>query len=291
MLGIPYRYAVFSPLYLRAHGLPSLSPRAWTLPAAVQSFLWKLEDARVAPEAGWLNSKRNELGLTRISSLHNYLLGSSAAIGAFDPVLAPVPTGTRNVEVTGYWRAPATGVLPGRVLNFLGEGEAPVYLGFGSMRHRDADALYGSLARAVISSGRRLIIGRGWSGPASIPDSSECIAVDDVGHGDLFPRLSMIVHHGGAGTTVAAGAAGVPQIIVPHLGDQYYHGRRVAELGLGPAPIPLRNLNGAALLAAMDAVDGNDKYRQRALEFAPALREREGSARAADVLERLARER
>ena len=60
----------------------------------------------------------------------------------------------------------------------------------------------------------------------------------------LFPRVAAVVHHGGAGTTSAGLRAGVPSIIVPFFADQPYWGQRIAELGVGPAPIPRKKLNG-----------------------------------------------
>jgi UDP:flavonoid glycosyltransferase YjiC (YdhE family) len=46
-----------------------------------------------------------------------------------------------------------------------------------------------------------------------------------------------VVHHGGAGTTATAARAGVPQVIVSHLTEQFYWGKRVASLGVGPRPM------------------------------------------------------
>jgi vancomycin aglycone glucosyltransferase len=42
-----------------------------------------------------------------------------------------------------------------------------------------------------------------------------------------------VVHHGGAGTTAAAARAGVPQLITPMFGDQFYWASRSVHLGTG----------------------------------------------------------
>jgi UDP:flavonoid glycosyltransferase YjiC (YdhE family) len=44
-----------------------------------------------------------------------------------------------------------------------------------------------------------------------------------------------MVAHGGAGTTLAALAAGVPLVLLPQSADQPINARRVAELGAGLA--------------------------------------------------------
>ena len=49
----------------------------------------------------------------------------------------------------------------------------------------------------------------------------------------LFRRTAAIVHHGGAGTTTTAAVAGRPQIVLPHMYDQYYWGSQVERLSIG----------------------------------------------------------
>lgn len=55
----------------------------------------------------------------------------------------------------------------------------------------------------------------------------------DVSHDVLFPQVAAVVHHGGAGTTATGARAGVPQIITPMGGDQFYWASRVVALGVG----------------------------------------------------------
>jgi UDP:flavonoid glycosyltransferase YjiC (YdhE family) len=63
---------------------------------------------------------------------------------------------------------------------------------------------------------------------------------------DVLPHVAGIVHHGGAGTTMTALAAGIPQIVVPGPGDRTEHARLVAARGAGLA-VPTRALDAAAL--------------------------------------------
>ncbi|MFH8409694.1 nucleotide disphospho-sugar-binding domain-containing protein [Streptomyces sp. NPDC018019] len=51
--------------------------------------------------------------------------------------------------------------------------------------------------------------------------------------GLLFPGADLVVHHGGAGSTLAAAALGVPQLVLPQLGDAFVAGDRVAAAGAG----------------------------------------------------------
>ncbi len=64
-------------------------------------------------------------------------------------------------------------------------------------------------------------------------DAEDCIAIGEVNQQALFRRVAAIVHHGGAGTTTTAAAAGTPQIVLPHMYDQYYWGNQIERLNIG----------------------------------------------------------
>src|SRR5204862_1680423 len=46
-------------------------------------------------------------------------------------------------------------------------------------------------------------------------------------------KCDEVVHHGGAGTTAAGLRAGVPTIIKPFFGDQFFWGDRIDNMGIG----------------------------------------------------------
>ncbi|WP_328538813.1 nucleotide disphospho-sugar-binding domain-containing protein [Streptomyces sp. NBC_00344] len=51
--------------------------------------------------------------------------------------------------------------------------------------------------------------------------------------GVLFPGADLVVHHGGPGSTLAAAALGIPQLVLPQLGDAFVAGDRIAGAGAG----------------------------------------------------------
>lgn len=75
--------------------------------------------------------------------------------------------------------------------------------------------------------------------------------IGNVPHDWLFKHVSVVVHHGGAGTTAAGIAAGKPTIVVPFFGDQPFWGAMVEKTGAGPAPIPCKQLTSHKLSAAI----------------------------------------
>jgi vancomycin aglycone glucosyltransferase len=123
--------------------------------------------------------------------------------------------------------------LPGELEAFLDSGDSPVLVGFGSMpaAERVSRPLIGA-ARAV---GRRVLLSKGWAGLKPIDDAADCFGLGDVSHELLFRKVAAVVHHGGVGTTMAAARAGVPQVVAPRFGDQFYWASRVVQLGIGTA--------------------------------------------------------
>ena len=62
------------------------------------------------------------------------------------------------------------------------------------------------------------IVQKGWAGmdPENVP--KDIIFIGSAPHDKLFPLCSVVVHHGGAGTTAAGLRAGRPTVIVPFFG-------------------------------------------------------------------------
>ena len=73
---------------------------------------------------------------------------------------------------------------------------------------------------------------------------------------ELLPSCSVIVHHGGAGTTFGALAHGVPQVILPQGADNYEHAAMCEQAGtaitLRPAMLDPANLAAAVRRVVLD---------------------------------------
>jgi len=109
--------------------------------------------------------------------------------------------------------------------------------------------------------------------------------VDAVPHDWLFPQMAAVVHHGGAGTTGAFLRAGKPTVICPFVGDQSFWGRRVATLGVGPAPVPLRKLTVQNLATAIKGAVTDKSMLQRALALGEILRAEDGVRHAVQIIQ------
>jgi sterol 3beta-glucosyltransferase len=78
------------------------------------------------------------------------------------------------------------------------------------------------------------------------------ISIDSAPHTWLFEKVAAVCHHGGAGTTSAGFAAGVPSVIIPFANDQHAWAHRAYDLGVGSKPIPIKKLTSDNLAEAIE---------------------------------------
>ncbi len=110
--------------------------------------------------------------------------------------------------------------------------------------------------------------------------------IDDVAYDALFPHVRAVVHHGGAGTTALGLRHGRPTLCPPAVADQFFWGHRVAAIGSGPPPLPVKRLRGARLADRPGALVERDEYASRASGLAEAIARDDGCAIAVDAVER-----
>ena len=87
--------------------------------------------------------------------------------------------------------------------------------------------------------------------------------------------MAAVIHHGGAGTTASTAVSGVPQIIVPHILDQYYWGNQIFQSKLGPSPIRRSELTSKKLAAAIRECLSNERIRQNARKASGIIKQQD----------------
>jgi MGT family glycosyltransferase len=107
-----------------------------------------------------------------------------------------------------------------------------------------------------------------------------------IAHDDLLSQVDLVVTTGGAGTVMAALAAGVPLVVIPTEWDKFENAQRVAEAGAG-LRLPLRHCTPERFRAAVDRVLTEPRFRQNARRLAEILSRADGPGRAAELLEEL----
>lgn len=191
------------------------------------------------------------------------------------------------VKVTGYWflEDGNSYEAPSELLEFIksarDDGKKIVYVGFGSIVVKNALQLTEAIAEAVLNADVRCILNKGWSDrlkkeeEAEVELPKEIYDAGSIPHEWLFPRIDAAVHHGGSGTTGATLKAGLPTIIKPFFGDQFFYASRVEDLGVG---LVLRKLNEKSFTKALLTVTTDTVIMEKSKKVGEKIRSENGVA-------------
>jgi UDP:flavonoid glycosyltransferase YjiC (YdhE family) len=208
----------------------------------------------------------------------------------FSPsVIAPPPDWDDTNHITGYWFLDPEDdwTPPSALMEFLQAGSPPVYVGFGSMSSRKPEETTDLIVQALAQTKQRAILLSGWGGLRKVELPESVYMVESVPFSWLFPHLAAVVHHGGAGTTAAGLRAGIPSIVIPFFGDQPFWGQRIAELGVGQAPIPLKRLTVERLAQAIHEAVTDQPLRRRAAHLGAKIQAEDGVAAAVAIIKQI----
>ena len=213
--------------------------------------------------AGQVNRwRKKELGLrsTNLDKLHP---NKVPFLYNFSPSVVVPPLDYSDwIRVTGYWFLDEASdwAPPKELTDFIKNARTDqkkiVYIGFGSIVVSDPAALTKTVVESVLKADVRCILSKGWSdrlgskdaAVSEVPLPVEILQIKSAPHDWLFKQIDAAAHHGGAGTTGASLRAGLPTIIKPFFGDQFFFGSRVEDLGVG---ICLKKLNVSILSRAL----------------------------------------
>ena len=235
-----------------------------------------------------INSVRAAFGLAPVS-LHAHMqnrLENWPVLHGFSPTVVARPSDWRTgLKVTGYWWPPPAPEWrpPKHLVDFLAAGPPPVFVGLGSTATNDGERYSHIVGDALRKVGVRGVVQSGWARLRGF--NADTVTIDDVPHALLFPQTSVVVHHGGAGTTAAALRAGIPAVPLPGIGDQAFWAERLRRLGVAPAAIPRRNLTADRLASAIEAALPDSRFRRRAEAIAVRLQAEDGTAAVLESVE------
>ena len=253
---------------------------------------WRLFNYSRFPYLALLNRWRREtLGLgpgPRIEPLGTYVGGRMLRLCAVSAAVVPRPADWADGDhMTGYWFLDEDrDWTPDPALaDFLAAGEAPVYVGFGSMTAEDPERLAQEVAAGVAAAGVRAVLATGWGAMETIAAADHVHVIGAAPHANLFPLMRAVVHHGGAGSVAAGLRSGRPTLVCPQAVDQPFWGRRVHDLGCGPRPLPLKKLRAAVFADRLRDLVGNPAYATAAAAVAVRIAGEDGVAQAVHLIE------
>jgi UDP:flavonoid glycosyltransferase YjiC (YdhE family) len=257
-----------------------------SLAKIVESIIWR----SLSPQ---INQWRNSLGFGKSSKPHSITglqpSGMPTMFGFSSLVVPKPPDWPDNVHVTGYWFLPMeeNWKPPKELIEFIDSGPPPVFISFGSMTSSDPKQLTSLIVEATQEAKVRCVLGSGWAklGCDNLPDN--IYMVDDLPYEWLLPKMSAIVHHGGAGTTAAGLRAGIPSVTIPCLADQFFWGKTLIALGASTDSIKRTKLSSENLAVALKKVGSNNEISDRAKYLSQRLEKENGPNNALSVIQKL----
>ena len=139
------------------------------------------------------------------------------------------------------------------------------------------DELAESPHRFIVSMGPRsdkIRLADNMVGEPSVPQTT------------VLPKVDLVITHGGNNTTTESLHFGKPMVLLPIFWDQYDNAQRMHELGFGIRLSTYEHTQ-IQLNAAIETLLGDEDLRQRMDATGASIRERDGLAKGADIIERV----
>jgi UDP:flavonoid glycosyltransferase YjiC (YdhE family) len=168
---------------------------------------------------------------------------------------------------------------------FGGRDGALAYLSLGSLGAADVELMQ-RLVDVLGRTRHRVIVSKG-------PQADLITLHDNMWGQELVPQpailplVDVVITHGGNNTTTECFDAGKPMIVLPLFWDQYDNAQRVDELGFGRR-LATYAFDETELTDAIAAILADNGPQRRMAAISTRLRATPGTARAANLIERLA---
>ncbi len=252
-LRLPILGVLFTTCMLPSSRHPPPTVSRHGMPDWMNDLLWRAN--RLVGDkllSGTLSKARASIGLPPIQGVRHHLMEECPLVIAADVVLFPPDAAWQGRYPYAnfiYFDDPTP--LDPELDAWLADGAPPIFVGFGSMSAEGTDRIESMIVDAVSATGRRCIVGAGWAGLGAGVMPEGWRVVREAPHALLFPRVAAVVHHGGSGTTASALRAGVPQVVLPLILDQFHHAHRLYLAGIAPRPVPMESITAAELSDAI----------------------------------------
>lgn len=233
---------------------------------------------------------RDKVGLPPYRNLQAQLYVSSllTLIATCGPLCPRLPDWGENIQICGFLnpaRMASDWVMPEGLRKFLEDGAPPVYFTFGSLTQFDIDRTTRLFLDAAELAGIRAIIQSDWDKFQTSGGVQDIFRVQSIPHDHIFPHCSMIVHHGGSGTTQSALQAGKPSLVIAHAFDQPYWGKKMHQIGVAPKLLHRRAATAGRIAKNIRMILNSPQMSHQAKKIGQDMRAEDGVANAVAAIE------
>ncbi len=289
--GLPVATLLYQPSLLRSlHQVPTLTgtTNLSGLPRWAKRLAWWGSDRFYIDPAlsPPLNRLRVARGLRPVARpFDRWVLSPLLAIGLFPAWFAPPqPDWPPQLRLTSFPLWDAAEPMPPSLDAFLEGAEPPILVTLGSAMAHGREYLQVAVEASQLLGRRCVMLSRFSDMPTDLPAGVRYFEFAPLSQ--VLPRCAAVVHHGGIGTTAAALAAGVPQVIMPMSHDQPDNAARVRRLGVGETLLPAR-FEPRRLASALDCLLVSRSVANRCAALSNEVQQVDGLGQASKLLETL----
>lgn len=162
-----------------------------------------------------------------------------------------------------------------------------IYATIGTVQSIYQAGFFGTLFDAARDLDADVVVTTGGN-PAALPAPPCNVRVERyVPNSLIIPKAQLVVHHGGASSTIGTLLHGKPAVVAPFAHDQPDNAQRVRWLGAGTAIDP-SDVSSTALREAIETALRATALHERAAALSKTLRQYDAGQTAADLLGKLA---
>lgn len=286
--GCPRVSVALCPLIIGSQYASPLGPNYGRWP---NTLLWKLADLfarkKIYQPAQRLREKE---GLAPYHDFQAELYVSRALtlIATCKPLCPRLPDWGDHIQICGFFDPPQAAVdwvMPEGLMKFLEGGSPPVYFTFGSITQFDVQGTTRLFLDAVRKAGVRAIVQSDWEHFQTTDHDPNVYKVQSIPHRSIFPLCSMVVHHGGSGTTHSTLWAGKPSLVVAHAFDQPYWGKKLHQIGVAGKTLHRRTITADRLADSIRRILSSPRMAHNAQMIGRCVRAENGVGEAVALIE------
>jgi UDP:flavonoid glycosyltransferase YjiC (YdhE family) len=271
---------------------PVIPPLPRMIPAALQ---WKgINMGLNMMVRDTLNRNRRKRNMSLIQDQGEHAPAHGSNVLMYSQYLGETdPTWKYSWQISGYCfndNFSYNEILYHKYREFVSKDSRPtLFFTLGSCNTQTRDIFCEWLFEICRAHHYKLVVGCGWWKVGSRLENQENLFLLDcaIPHFLIFPFCDAIIHHGGSGTTHSAGRAGKPQMAAPLLLDQFYWGRRIVELGIGPGGIKIGHIAKDALEKKVLDLMTNPSYKENAATLGEKIQNESGIQALCEYIESL----
>lgn len=162
-----------------------------------------------------------------------------------------------------------------------------VYLSLGSLGSADTKLMQ-RLIDVLATTEHGVVVSMGPQ-HEELELSPNMVGAEFLPQTSLLPQVDLVITHGGNNTITESFFFGKPCVVLPLFWDQYDNAQRIDELDYG-VRLPTYEFEDDELTGAVDRLLADGALNARLAEIAARLRSEPGTVKAADLIERVARD-